>query len=85
MDRLYPRTRFADELTPDEQWEKVREEFRESDEAKTEEERIAESCDLQQAIETYHDTLRLRGVDIEKYRRQTVRKNAGRGYYCNGN
>lgn len=82
IERLYPRTRFADELTPEEQWKKVREEFKESDEAGTKEEKIAESCDLQQALETYHDTLRRQGVDIEKYRRQMVRKNAERKYYC---
>lgn len=81
MERLYPKTIFSDKLTTEEQRDHVFEEMLEVLSAASLEEKDAEISDLEHSIQTYWDCRAKEGADIDKIRKATVRKNAGRGYY----
>jgi len=81
VDRLYPKTRFSDEATPEEQFRHIISEFNEALTAKSLEERDRELADLEHSIETYFDIREKQGIDIDQVRREVMNKNHKRGYY----
>ena len=78
--RLYPRLKFADTFTVNEQIDYIRDELWEAMEAVSDRERDAEISDVEQAIQTYWDIRAKQGLDVDAVRAGTVEKNKARGY-----
>jgi len=82
MQRLYPRTKFADMATLEQQFEHVREEFIEAVKADGRGERDEELADLEHSIQTYFDIRAKQGIDVDGVRQAVIEKNKRRGYYA---
>lgn len=87
MNRLYPRTKWSDTVSSDDQLEIIAEEVEEIGEALVageSHERIDEEiADLEHAIQTYWDCREREGADVEEIRRKVMWKNNNLG--CNPN
>lgn len=68
MQRLYPRTKFADITTLDEQFEHIRSEYCEAVMADGMGHRDEELADLEHSIQTYFDIRAAQGIDIDATR-----------------
>jgi hypothetical protein len=80
MQSLYPRLKFVDENSIDEQLDHIREEFVEVMKAEGLGDRDMELADLEQAIQTYFFMREKKDIDINAVRAAVVAKNKARGY-----
>ena len=81
MNRLYPKTRFVDENTLDEQFDHICSEYREAVMAEGKGDRDEELADLEASIQTYWDIREKQGLDVDALRKAIIEKNRRRGYY----
>lgn len=79
--RLYPRIKFANRNTLDEQFDHICEEYREAVLADGKGHRDEELADLEHSIQTYFDIRASQGIDINAVRQAVIEKNRIRGYY----
>ena len=85
-DQMYsfPKTKFVNENTLDEQFSHIKSEYMEAVRAQGMGERDEELMDLWHSIESYFRMREAQGVDVMLTRSQTVYKNAQREYYAVG-
>ena len=85
MRKLYPSTKFVDEVTFSEQLEHIfseMEEVTEEIEKKNTPKLLMELCDLEHSIQTALEIAEKKhGIDIEHIRSLVFKKNDERGYY----
>jgi NTP pyrophosphatase (non-canonical NTP hydrolase) len=87
MNRLYPRYKFADINTPEDQLFHVAGEVQEALKATNQAENDAEAseldaeiADVEASCQTYWDIRAKQGLDVDAVRRATAEKNKARGY-----
>lgn len=82
--RHYPPTKWSYINTPAEQYEHIKSEYVEfvrEFELRMMGAADEELADLEHAIQTYWDTRRWQGIDVDAVRRMVIKKNRARGYY----